>query len=1329
MQPLNLDDMNLARDDLAGDRAREAVAALRGFAYQLYASALAWLALKDGEQLHLEVAEDFAVVARDAMTGVQVKSGPGKITIRSKGVVATINSLVELTAANHSRHVSVRYLTTANIGRERAKAERTNGEATLLYWRRAAAGADVAPLREVLLASMLKETTKDFIRERTNEQLRADLLRRIYWDCGQPPLEGLDRELEDAVVEFATTTLRLGSDAAVGIKAAILNQIMRAASQPEDRSLRRADLVKLAEGVTMVTVPRSILRGWFTAAPSGQLIGARLLTRGGDVEPHLTHIKRGALLTEVRQHLNVHGAVLISGSTGIGKTALARDAALGLNRDWFVADFRGLESKASADRLRDLRSEVLVEAVAVLLLDDLDTVNDPLVLSELCRLFTVLRRRDGLVLVTCSADPAPSTLGKLTGGLGGHIAVPYLTVEEVEELLRSCGGPPQLGSIVWAASSGGHPQLVQAAVLYLNSTGWDRQVAITLLSSDAQGVAAEKAIARERLIGALDEQARMLLYRTSLVSSRFPRSLPLALAVVPTPLRLPGEALDRLTGPWLETLDQSELRVSPLVANAGVHILSSSEQQAVHQEVVRHQLANRSLSAADSDLVLHHALAGGDPTQILAFASAVVTADFEMLPQVGRHSLRLRRLPTDRPATDNPFAAAMLRLAQFLVLVTSGSPEAVQATWKALEIESGPDSGTKGMEVLVVSKALLLNDLSRKFPDWLDLLVRFDQLAQDCELLGEAVRTMEGGAIDGPASSFFFLVQVSGLDRVAALREAFRKLDGIDPAIRARLLSGTSRARGFSFVINSVWLKDVKHDGFDAEAAAVHYKEMGNFAERWLARDLALRCHIASAIMLDEYVKSPDRAIECLAEVEGRLGHDPLLARARAKIWWRRNQHADALREFEQLKLNDLDDLVERAHVAREAGVSAAALGRWVEAAKWFELGRSDGLAVGHEIMSAMAIGLGADAAQAMHKAGDSKAAIDLYSRALIELRSLDPDSSLQAAYVHRLVRHAVLWLLTESGENAAILSTSPMLPAGACSNPDPSEQIREFPLAVLDLAWYLLAQAEQAFGLPPDIDSKLDELVRGGPMTSLEVGRAYRRVERAIQVSDSQHFLNAVPDYLAAVQALATRRQELFGPVEEGMVRGPLAPVDLSVPLSPVIEDAMRNALISFCLVAALRGLGQRIEEVCLKLPPILRCGGIVAAIMGTKDAATEHEMLGRQLIQAASGRLADPAEALSAAMRFVMFARTSGFRRHIEKPLADWVVGTWTVITREQRFRLILPNVYSALIEEELGRCEPTLNWMAHFCLVALPATQLRIGDGVRDALLAADVEQSQG
>ena len=92
-----------------GDVARQAVAALRGYAFQLYGSVLVWLELKEGEDLFLEVAEDYAVVAQGALKAVQAKEtrASGAVTLNTAGVREAINSFVDLSYRNPVRMVSL----------------------------------------------------------------------------------------------------------------------------------------------------------------------------------------------------------------------------------------------------------------------------------------------------------------------------------------------------------------------------------------------------------------------------------------------------------------------------------------------------------------------------------------------------------------------------------------------------------------------------------------------------------------------------------------------------------------------------------------------------------------------------------------------------------------------------------------------------------------------------------------------------------------------------------------------------------------------------------------------------------------------------------------------------------------------------------------------------------------------------------------------------------------------------------------------------------------------------------------------------------------------
>jgi len=148
-----------------GEKAREAVDALKGYVYQIYHSALTWLELEAEEFLLLEVAEDYATVATNALNAVQVKNTARSITINSEDIIASIDSFVALQQNNPLLKVRLRHLTTSNIGKEKSSEHRIGNTPTLESWRKLAKIGDLTPLRKILYASKLSEQTKKFIQE------------------------------------------------------------------------------------------------------------------------------------------------------------------------------------------------------------------------------------------------------------------------------------------------------------------------------------------------------------------------------------------------------------------------------------------------------------------------------------------------------------------------------------------------------------------------------------------------------------------------------------------------------------------------------------------------------------------------------------------------------------------------------------------------------------------------------------------------------------------------------------------------------------------------------------------------------------------------------------------------------------------------------------------------------------------------------------------------------------------------------------------------------------------------------------------------------------
>ena len=195
------------------DVARQAVNSLGGYAYQALVSTLAWLDLKGEHGLILEIAEDYAVVAKQAINAVQVKhaSKSKAVTLNSESVRKAVAGFVDLVERNPNRKVHLRFLTTSEIGRERRMADRPGGLPGLEYWRKVAAGADCEPIRKVLESEKFPESVREFCRARDDAALRNDVIRRIEWDCGNADFETVRRELEGRLIVLGRDRFELSS--------------------------------------------------------------------------------------------------------------------------------------------------------------------------------------------------------------------------------------------------------------------------------------------------------------------------------------------------------------------------------------------------------------------------------------------------------------------------------------------------------------------------------------------------------------------------------------------------------------------------------------------------------------------------------------------------------------------------------------------------------------------------------------------------------------------------------------------------------------------------------------------------------------------------------------------------------------------------------------------------------------------------------------------------------------------------------------------------------------------------------------------------------------
>ena len=231
-----------SRNIPAGDVARQAVASLRGYAYQVLAAALAWLDIDENGRLFLEVAEDYAAIAGQALRAVQVKDtgGSSSVTLNSASIRKAVTAFVDLVERNPDLRVDLRFFTTSEIGTENDPADRLGGMSGLEYWKKVGAGADPAPLRTMLESDRFPESVREFSKARDDAALRRDLIGRIRWECGRPDFEMLRQELEARLVVVGRDRFHLPATEARMLADHLVYRVLEKSivNTPQDRCLR-----------------------------------------------------------------------------------------------------------------------------------------------------------------------------------------------------------------------------------------------------------------------------------------------------------------------------------------------------------------------------------------------------------------------------------------------------------------------------------------------------------------------------------------------------------------------------------------------------------------------------------------------------------------------------------------------------------------------------------------------------------------------------------------------------------------------------------------------------------------------------------------------------------------------------------------------------------------------------------------------------------------------------------------------------------------------------------------------------------------------------------
>jgi hypothetical protein len=481
---------------LRNDPAREATASLAGYASQIWRSVLIWLRLGDGERLYLEGAEDIDVVHGPAAETIQVKATKGNITLRSPDVVEAIGNAWLNQQRNPDRRIRYRFLTNASTVMEQGDPI-GQGVPGIALWERARAGADEAGrladadrIRQFLLNDGRVSTpVQTFLRDTNTRGVWERLIAPVEWDTDAA-------EAPEVVEEIKNLLVILGQPH--GVPASEAEKVAAhlyeagwsvATARDSDRSLVRADAIRIFDEKTRVSVPQAAFSTLLSELARlsgrqdlGSLLPLPIIGKSSSIgrpSPLRTrHHSRPTVIAELHTRLAEFPRLVLYGATGTGKSTLAAEYVATATDAWGWIDLRGVADAALTERLTgvtaDLESE---EGIANVVLDDLELPADfRQAETPLAAIDKIIRARSGNLIIT-STTTLPQRLAlELSLQPLSSYPVPAFTRADIEEFLRERACPSEKLIDQWAPlielHTLGHPQLVHARIGALENLGF-----------------------------------------------------------------------------------------------------------------------------------------------------------------------------------------------------------------------------------------------------------------------------------------------------------------------------------------------------------------------------------------------------------------------------------------------------------------------------------------------------------------------------------------------------------------------------------------------------------------------------------------------------------------------------------------------------------------------------------------------------------------------------------------------------------------------------------------------------------------------------------------
>jgi len=1322
-------------EQLKSDSKRQAIHTLKGYSYQIWQSVLHWLNLQENQHLYLEGAEDIDLHFTGYVETTQIKEikDSGQITLRSKDVIDAINHFWEHQANNPEVFVVFRFLTTAERGFE--KSNPFNKKRGLDLWDECKkTGTDCALLKKFLIATKkLHQDLREFIKTADNDALREKLLSCIKWDTGNEKQDFIEKDVERKVIEYGDRIYDLPPFESQKIIPHLLNHAWETARKKENRWLTRIDFLNIFQSQTAVLIAKSKLRELERRAnsfPSQVLNHYGVPQQQFEIEQSIESIfepifpidlnliaERRDFVEKLQKLLDKNRLAALTGSTGMGKSTLAYQIAASTEGNWRKIGLRDYSPMEINARLK-IASAIIEAGTEQIdcILDDLNFDKGSTIYeTSLIKLLSRIKQKNGRIIIT-SQHKLPFRVENLCNVPKDYlIAVPRLEEIEIRELALKHGCPQgkllNSWSLIIATQTFGHPQLVHAQIRRLQYNDWQKPDITDIFSNeDIKNIQQEQ---RRQLTDILPDEARTLLYRLSIFAYRFNRRQALFIGEQNPEINNPGESLDLLTGPWIEPVDKTHFRLSPLVKNAASEIFSPKEIKRLHRAAATSYLSEKRIDSTDINSILMHGLAGENPfplmvlvPNILGIAQEHKLSVFDSISWFGF----VKTGDNESFFPGFPLANHMLRTLQFTVLAETDPEKALPVirNWEREILEQDDTKSIPGTK-----DQMMFNFLSDVIVDF-RIPVNVTQIAYWTLQLISLMKNTEKFYPEHPDAEEQFRNSIKPFDRLDiyvnfAVRRCHTKSDVIE-LLKVFEKTDDKIAQQEVFKIlnekidlataltNKIWLGEVEKKSPDWESCLQMLEWISEFAERHHIESLIASAYTDRSVIYEEYIKEPETALNLLTSGECVVGYPhPFLQNYRARLFIFKTQYQEALDLLRPvLEYYEPQEYPGRFLAYREATICAGHLGDWKNAAEFAYKGKKSieqsdpdfpldrKTRINSESLAAT---FQAEYAFALWKAGEKEAAVKEFVQIidfLEELPKLEEDTRMQLLRMR--IDYAVVWIL--NNQTTALENLNEPQP-GYFSDYTLPKEIKDGSIKTPHFVWALLASLEYKLKMGAEIFNRLEKIRKDEQNPVFQAVSKSLRFRHAINKLDVENIISIFIENPNNCKAGPSQKGDLVENPEWDATTSLKSLIFTVLAISSSRNETWQvtvEKLIEVLSKHHLFGSEIRLWFEHIKEISVLDISTL-CSLLKDSDEVYERRILAALRLSALP--LLDPETRLYANLLLLLTNFIYIWKDDIEEAIEELIVGGWKHTVKTQRFALNMPNLTA---NDILASCENT-------------------------------------